>query len=95
LANPDNLALKKSKPNTGGFPFYQKNVSLMEHAVLRDMFKNASQECLCRVTVVSTDITTPNPPTSSAIKISKNIEEDRDDPTPTDAVDIQMEHSSD
>jgi len=45
LVNPDNLALEKSKPNTGGFPFYQKKVSLMEHADLRDMFKNASQEC--------------------------------------------------
>jgi len=67
----------------------------MEHAVLSGMFKNASQERLCIVTVVSPDITTPNPPTSSAIKISKNTEEDRDDPTPADAVDIQMEHSSD
>lgn len=67
----------------------------MEHTDLRDMFKNASQECLCIVTVVSPDITTPNPSTSSAINISKNTEEDPDDPTPADAVDIQMEHSSD
>jgi hypothetical protein len=95
LVNPDNLALEKNKPNTGGFPFYQKNVLLMEQADLRDMFKNASQECLCTVTVISPDITTPNPSTSSAIKTSKNTEEGPDDPTPADAVDIQMECSSD
>lgn len=58
------------------------------------MLKNASQECLPTVNVVSPDITTPNPSTSSAIKISKNTEENPDDPTPADAVDIQMEHSS-
>jgi len=66
------MALEKSKPNTGGFPFYQKNVSLMEQADLRDMFRNASQECMCIVTVVSPDITTPNPSTSSYKDLKKH-----------------------
>jgi hypothetical protein len=38
--------------------------------------------------VVSPDTTTPNPSTSSAIKTSKNREEDHDDPTPADEGDI-------
>jgi hypothetical protein len=33
MVNPDNLALENSKPNTGGFPFYQKNVSLMARQI--------------------------------------------------------------
>jgi len=63
--------LRRENPTLEVFLFYQKNVSLLEKADLRDMFKNASQECLCTVTVVSPDITTPNPSNSSATKLSK------------------------
>jgi hypothetical protein len=45
--------------------------------------------------VVSHDLFSPNPSTSSAVKSPENTEEYPDDPEPATAGDIQVEFSSD
>jgi len=45
--------------------------------------------------VVSHDLLSPTPSTSSAVKSPENTEEYSDDPEPATADDIQMEYSSD
>ena len=57
--------------------------------------QTASKSVCTSTVVVSHDLLSPTPSTSSAVKSPENTEEYSDDPEPATADDIQMEYSSD
>jgi hypothetical protein len=73
-------------PKTRSFTCYQKKVSSMKQADLRDVFKKAPKS-VCTTNVVSPDTLSP---TINFVNYEENNEEN---PEPADEGDIQMEYS--
>ena len=66
-----------------------------ETGISQGHVKTASKSIRTSTVVVSLDLSTPTPSTSSAVKSPENTEKYPDDPEPETAGDIQMEFSSD
>ena len=61
----------------------------MEPADLSNMFKKAFKSVCTWIIVISPDILSPTPSTSSAMNTPENTQENRNDAEPADKEDIQ------
>jgi len=62
----------------------------MKQTDLQDTLKKASESVHIFSIAISPDNLPPTPPTSTAMKTSKNKQKDPDDPEPADGKDTQM-----
>jgi len=67
----------------------------MKLADIMNMCIKVSKSACTSTLVVPTNLSSPTPSTSLAIKTPKNTQQDPDDPEPADEGDIQVEYSSD
>jgi len=75
--------MEESSPKTRSFTFYKKKAASMKWADL-GMFRKAAKNVCTSTIAVPSDLLSPTPSTSSAMKTTENTKESPCDPEPID-----------